>query len=73
MEIWRARERYYIGIPVERLLIFLLFMALCVGLGLLVGGCYATLADLYGCERDAMAQGYCHMPKDLAKHMEKRS
>lgn len=55
-----------------RLLIFLLFMALCVGLGLLVGGCYATLADLYGCEREAMAQGYCHLPKDLAKQMEKR-
>lgn len=55
-----------------RLLIFLLFMALCVGLGLLVGGCYATLADLYGCEREAMAQGYGHLPKDLAKQMEKR-
>jgi len=33
MEIWRARERYYIGIPLMRLIIFLAFMACCVGLG----------------------------------------
>jgi hypothetical protein len=58
--------------PLERLLLFLLFMGLCVGLGLLIGGCYSTLATLYGCEREAVAQGYCYMPADLAKQMEKR-
>ena len=56
-----------------RLIIFLAFMACCVGLGHLLGGCYSTLADLYGCDRAAMAQGYCHQPKEVANKMEKRS
>src|SRR2546429_5970704 len=50
LEIWRARERDYIGLPMERLLIFLLFMALFVGLGLLIGGCqdfYRAVARLH--------------------------
>ena len=76
MEIWRARERYYIGLPMERLLIFLLFMALCVGLGLLIGGCQdfdRAVARMHGitidpfpgpcAQEESIKAGHCVPPK----------
>src|SRR5262245_29110596 len=60
-EIWRARDRYYYGEPLATLFFFLLFMALCAGLGLLFGGCKAytdwLTDDVFHADRGVRIRG----------------